>query len=77
MVFLDKLKRILHNLREKPEEERRAILQISIVFVSIIFAVVWLGISYRALNNLTRDKLKSQLHIEDFKKEFEKNNFGK
>lgn len=76
MAF-NKVKEILKNLQEKPEEDRRMIMQITIVVVSVVLAIVWMGISYRALNNLTREKLRGQIHFDEFKKEFDENNFGK
>jgi ABC-type phosphate transport system permease subunit len=76
MAF-NKLKEVLQNLREKPEEEKRAIILIVIAGVSVVCVLIWLGISYRALNNLTRNELKDQIHLDDFKKEFDKNKFGK
>jgi ABC-type phosphate transport system permease subunit len=73
---LNKIKKFIKKLQDKPEKERKVIMQIVLIVSVAICVVIWLFISYRALNNLTSDELKDQMHFNDFKKAFDENKIG-
>ncbi|HNW71783.1 MAG TPA: hypothetical protein PKZ36_02205 [Candidatus Paceibacterota bacterium] len=56
------MKRVIHHLRKKPEEERRHILHLSVIIIGIILIFLWtLSLGRSITNKDTKIKMKQDL----------------
>ena len=56
------MKKIIYNLRQKPEEERRVILHIFTFFVVVIMVTIWIfSLKGNLFNSDTQSKIKEDL----------------
>lgn len=61
----------LKNLQKKPEEDKKRIIFITIIILSVLAVFVWLFISYSALQKLNRENIGDKINWGEIKKAIE------